>query len=70
MSDTDWRSYRCPVCGHTDEVGISEGESARIPCSHCGALLEVTLNKQRAESVSVQLAEERGDDGGNDDAGE
>lgn len=62
MGDTDWRSYRCPVCGHADEVGISQGESTRIPCSHCSALLEVTLNQEQAESVSVQLAAERGDD--------
>lgn len=64
MRDTDWRSYRCPVCGHTDEVEISEGQSTRIPCSHCDALLEVTLNQERAESVSVQLAEEGIDDDG------
>lgn len=70
MSDTDWRSYRCPVCGHADEVRIAEGESAQIACSHCEALLEVTLSRERAESVSVQLAKEREDLGGDHDDGE
>lgn len=53
-----WRSYRCPVCGHTDEVEIAKGESARIPCSHCDTLLDVRLTRERAESVKVQVAED------------
>lgn len=55
---TGWRSYRCPVCGHTDEVVIAPGASPRIQCSHCDALLEVALEKEGAESVSVRLVEE------------
>lgn len=53
-----WRSYRCPVCGHTDEVEIATGQAARISCSHCDTLLDVRLTRERAESVKVQVAED------------
>jgi uncharacterized Zn finger protein len=53
-----WRRYRCPVCGHTDGVTMEEAGTARIRCSHCGAVLEARLESASAERVTVQIAPE------------
>lgn len=53
---SDWRSYRCPVCGHSDEVAVPEGESLLIRCSHCDTALEVQRDPGASERVSVQVA--------------
>lgn len=59
---SDWRSYRCPVCGHADEVAVPEKGRLRIRCSHCDTPLAVERESEGAERVSVHVAEE--DDGG------
>jgi len=52
----DWRTYRCPVCGHVDEVEMPSGRTLAIRCSHCEAALRVTRDPGPAERVSVQVA--------------
>lgn len=64
--DGDWRSYRCPVCGHADEVALPEDEPLRIRCSHCETALEVERSGAGSERVSVHVASED-DDGETED---
>lgn len=54
--EAEWRSYRCPVCGHVDEVAVSEGGVLRIRCSHCEASLEVEGKRAGSGTVSVHVA--------------
>lgn len=54
--EAEWRSYRCPVCGHADEVAVPEGEVVRIRCSHCEASLKVEGGKRGSGKVSVHVA--------------
>ncbi len=53
---SEWRSYRCPVCGHADEVAVPEGRTLRIRCSHCDASLAVEGGKEGSGKVSVHVA--------------
>lgn len=39
---TAWRSYRCPVCSHTDGVLLAGADAVLIRCSHCDTPLEVS----------------------------
>lgn len=55
----DWRSYRCPVCSHTDGVSLAGTESVLIRCSHCDTPLEVRTRGPDAASVTVALARAR-----------
>ena len=51
-----WHSYRCPVCGHTDEVeGVGPALSALV-CSHCGTELEVAAPAADAAAAVVKVA--------------
>lgn len=59
--DTDWRSYRCPVCGHADEVAVPADEALLIRCSHCDTALEVERTVGTSERVSVHVATDQGD---------
>jgi transcription elongation factor Elf1 len=52
----EWHTYRCPVCGHTDEVDLAEGVSGRIDCSHCGTPLEVVVLDRGAAAAGVKVA--------------
>ena len=56
MPAEETHSYRCPVCGHTDGVELRAGGVLRVPCSHCQTLLELRLDTERSERVSVVLA--------------
>lgn len=56
--ESEWRSYRCPVCGHADEVAVPEGDVVRIRCSHCEASLEIEGGKAGSGKVSVHVAPE------------
>jgi hypothetical protein len=38
-----WRSYRCPVCSHTDGVLLAGADAVLIRCSHCDTPLEVSV---------------------------
>ena len=52
----EWHTYRCPVCGHTDEVDLAEGAPASIACSHCGTPLEVVVLDRGAAAAGVRVA--------------
>lgn len=39
---TGWRSYRCPVCSHTDGVLLAGADAVLIRCTHCDTPLEVS----------------------------
>lgn len=51
-----WHSYRCPVCGHTDEVSWSQEPSRTLACSHCDTPLELVLTAPDQASVAVKVA--------------
>ena len=51
-----WHTYRCPVCGHTDELEFAAGPAGTVPCSHCGTALEVALRAPDQASVTVKVA--------------
>ena len=42
VAATGWRSYRCPVCSHTDGVLLVGADAVLIRCSHCDTPLEVS----------------------------
>jgi len=49
----EWRSYRCPVCSHTDGVSLAGTEAVLIRCSHCDTPLEVRVRGPDKASVMV-----------------
>lgn len=51
-----WHSYRCPVCGHTDEVEFSGGPSSTVACSHCATALELLVRSQDEAAVAVKVS--------------
>lgn len=53
----DWRTYRCPVCSHTDGVSLAGTASVLIRCSHCDTPLEVA--RKDGGSVTVTVFEGR-----------
>lgn len=48
-----WRSYRCPVCGHTEGVGMGDRETLMTRCSHCETELELWVRTEMAASAKV-----------------
>lgn len=54
-----WHTYRCPVCGHTDEIQLAGGAATTLPCSHCGTALDVVLRAPDEASVAVKVATRR-----------
>jgi hypothetical protein len=54
-----WHSYRCPVCGHTDEVDFAAGPESRVACSHCGTDLDLVARSPDAASAAVKVATRR-----------
>ena len=55
----DWRSYRCPVCSHTDGVSLAGMEKAFIRCSHCDTPLDVRPRGPDGTTVTVALLKGR-----------
>jgi len=53
MAEGETHSYRCPVCGHVDGVTLRAGEPFTVACSHCRTLLELRLDVESSERVSV-----------------
>jgi len=51
-----WHSYRCPVCGHTDEVGQEDGPEGTLVCSRCATPLEVVVRAPDRAAVTVRVA--------------
>ena len=51
-------TYRCPVCGHRDEVSLdAEGGSRILTCTYCDTALEVSARGPDSVRFSVQVAE-------------
>jgi transcription elongation factor Elf1 len=52
-------TYRCPVCGHRDEVSLdADGGTRILTCSYCDTALEVSARGPDSVRFSVQVAEE------------
>lgn len=51
-----WHSYRCPVCGHTDEVEFGGGSASTVSCSHCTTALELLVRSQEEAAVAVKVS--------------
>ena len=47
-TDIGWRTYKCPVCSHTDGVLMAGAREVLIRCSHCDTPLEVSGKGERA----------------------
>lgn len=58
----EWRTYRCPVCGHTDHVADSGMASFLIRCSHCDTPLEIVVRPEDTRKVNAKIAELEDDD--------
>lgn len=56
LAGAAWHSYRCPVCGHTDEVVLDAGLEGTVPCSHCATPLELLVHAPDREAVAVKVA--------------
>lgn len=51
-----WHSYRCPVCGHTDEARLSGASEGRVSCTHCSTHLEVIATSPDRDAAAVKVA--------------
>ena len=51
---TSWRSYRCPVCSHTDGVLLAGADEVLIRCSHSDTPLEVSV-RGGGQTASAKL---------------
>lgn len=51
-----WHSYRCPVCGHTDEARLAGASEGQVSCSHCSTPLEVTVAAPDRDAAVVKVA--------------
>jgi DNA-directed RNA polymerase subunit RPC12/RpoP len=59
QKNTQYGTYRCPVCGHRDGVELEQGEAYRvIACTYCETPLEVWSRGADSVRFSVQVAEE------------
>lgn len=53
----DWHVFRCPVCGHRDEVKLAELSGARIDCPHCETTLNVEVGPASRIDASARIAD-------------
>lgn len=53
------RTYRCPVCGHSDavEVAVGAGEPFPVQCRYCETALEVRLRAEGDLRLRAVVAE-------------
>jgi transcription elongation factor Elf1 len=51
---SSWRTYRCPVCSHTDGVLLAGADEVLIRCSHCDTPLQISV--RGGSQTSVKLA--------------
>ncbi|MDP2956742.1 MAG: hypothetical protein Q8N53_09995 [Longimicrobiales bacterium] len=51
-----WHSYRCPVCGHADEVEFDGGSAGTVSCSHCATALELLVRSHDEAAVAVKVS--------------
>ena len=58
-----WRSYRCPVCSHTDDVILAGPDAVLVACSYCDTPLELRMQARRqfadARVAQARLSGER-----------
>jgi len=54
---SDWHVFRCPVCGHRDEVELAELSGARIECPHCETTLNVEVGPATSLDASARVAD-------------
>ncbi|MDE2772290.1 MAG: hypothetical protein OXI46_01085 [Gemmatimonadota bacterium] len=58
-----WRSYRCPVCSHTDDVMLAGPDAVLVACSYCDTPLELRMQARRqfadARVAQARLSGER-----------
>ena len=57
-ASTGWRSYRCPVCSHTDGVLLAGADAVLIRCSHCDTPLEVSV-RGGGQNAAAKVAQRR-----------
>lgn len=57
VANGEWRTYRCPVCSHTDGVSLAGTEAVLIRCSHCDTPLEI--RRKGGDSVAVTVSSAR-----------
>ncbi|MBI4409666.1 MAG: hypothetical protein HY561_08165 [Gemmatimonadetes bacterium] len=56
--ETQYGTYRCPVCGHRDGAEVRGDEPhALVVCSYCETPLEVWARGPDSVRFSVQVAE-------------
>jgi hypothetical protein len=60
---TSWRTYRCPVCSHTDGVLLAGADEVLIRCSHCDSPLEVSV-RGGGQTAAAKVASIRQQAGG------
>jgi uncharacterized Zn finger protein len=53
----EWRTYRCPVCSHTDGVSLAGTQTVLIRCSHCDTPLDI--QRKGSDSVAVTVSSAR-----------
>ncbi len=59
--DVGWRTYKCPVCSHTDGVLMAGAREVLIRCSHCDTPLEVSgKGSGQAAAATVAVNRRRG----------
>jgi len=54
---SDWHVFRCPVCGHRDEVELPASTGARIECPHCDTTLNVEVGPASSLDASARVAD-------------
>lgn len=57
---SDRHSYRCPVCGHRDDVELPELSGALVDCSHCDTTLQVEAGPAESIDASARVADSTG----------
>jgi hypothetical protein len=54
-----WHCYRCPVCGHMDEVELGREPSRAVACSHCTTVLDVAARSAQEAAAVATVAKWR-----------
>lgn len=59
LEETEYGTYRCPVCNHRDGAEIRPGDAVGlIRCSYCGTSLELSPRGRDPVRFTVQVAGE------------
>ncbi|HKK92132.1 MAG TPA: hypothetical protein VJ925_01820 [Longimicrobiales bacterium] len=54
---SDWHAFRCPVCGHRDEVELPELSGVTIDCPHCDTTLNVEAGTAEQIDATARVAD-------------